>query len=285
MKNILIFGHTGTLGSELLKLLVKSEVNVTVAARSEPSEQVANIRVNLSDINDVKNIDLENYTHVIYLAQFRNYKDSSDAMYEINTISPIIIAESALALGNHFLYASSGSIYSNHSEIKSETSPLSNFKDLNAYSRSKLITEKFLEGKKNTTIIRPFYIFGEKSSNTMLIPTIFKKILETETIELPSKKGPFINPIYASDAARALMLALDNKVRVINIGGFESVHLYDLILKISKVIGLPASIKTGTGQDLSTIGDVTLLKSLGFTIDLSLDLQLQKLWTNYKNWL
>jgi len=282
----LLVGGSGTLGSELADHLLKSGDNLTLLSRSENLKGFRTIKHDLIETENIAKIDLNPYSRIIYLAQSRNYKDYPDASGEvlkINCISAYKLGEMASTLGLPFLYASTGSVYRKKNGRIKEEDPFLRDGELTMYAASKISTEILLRRLPNITIIRPFYVFGRKSDSSMLIPKLFEKVLNGETINLTGSKGLIINPIYARDAARAALLCFENEVKIANIAGVSEISLLELVNKIALIIGIQPKISFSVGDGESIIGDISKLKSLGFKHQYDLNLALEDFWSNYRN--
>lgn len=285
MNKILVFGSSGTIGSELIKILSSEENQVTTTNRKGVKDS-NNIQIDLLDINNVQKFDFSKFDKIIYLAQSRNYKNYerfTDEIIKINTLIPFNIANIVTNLGKDFVYASTGSIYRNQKVPITENSELINDGNLSFYASTKIATESLLSEFENISIIRPFYVYGCASESNLLIPRLFRMILKNEDIIVQGKNGMTFNPMHAFDAANAIKLGMEKKVNVLNIAGNEVITLRDLIGKIGEILGVTPKVNFVEGEDQSTIGDIDKLRSLGFTFKFKLDEGLKSFWDDYRN--
>ena len=286
MTRTLLVGGSGTLGHEIATCLRNSDEDYTLLSRSEDVNGHDFIKHDLADIESIAKIDLEPFSRIIYLAQSRNYKDypsTSNEILDINYNAAIKFAEKASALGLPYLYASTGSVYAKKNGRLLENDPYLSDGELTMYSASKISAEVFLRGIPKVTIIRPFYVFGNKSDAKMLIPRLFGKVVNNEEISLTGNKGLRINPIYAKDAARAALLCFENEIEIANIAGSLEINLGDLINEIGNILGIEPKVIHQVGDNETMIGDISKLKSLGFQYEWDLKLAIEDFWVNYRN--
>ena len=109
-------------------------------------------------------------------------------------------------------------------------------------------------------ILRPFFIFGPRQSDQMLIPRMLKNIRNKELIHLAGEQGININPIYVKDAVSILIRLLQVPgSNLFNIAGNEIVSISKLALLMSEIIRqTPEFIHQPSQMDL--IGDNKLVK-------------------------
>jgi nucleoside-diphosphate-sugar epimerase len=111
-------------------------------------------------------------------------------------------------------------------------------------------------------ILRPFFIFGPRQSDQMLIPRLIKNIYMKDIIYLSGEKGIHINPIYVEDAASILIKLLRIPgSKQINVAGNQVISISQLATNIAEIIGKEPNFSYQSKQK-DLIGDNSLLKEI-----------------------
>lgn len=275
--NILVTGANGLLGRYLVELLCKEHKVFAIVKNKEQLTFTLNENISVIEMNLV-NIDLgvlpTNIDVIYYLAQsnrFREFPDGVDDMLSINVEAPNILAKWAVQSGvKKFIYASSGGVYTNPNK------PVKEFFDINAneklgfYLNSKLSAEMLLKNYASMfetfAIIRPFFMYGVGQNETMLVPRLIQSVQNEKEITLNGENGIKINPIYVTDAAKAVakILDLDGEF-IINIAGDEVVSLRELCLMIGEIVDKEPVFTINTVAQNDLVADITIMKSLSTT--------------------
>jgi UDP-glucose 4-epimerase len=270
--NILITGANGLLGRYLVEFLsTQHKIFAIVRKKEKINFQLNNnifvIEMDLTFVNI--NLLPNNIDIVYYLAQsnrFREFPDGVDDMLAINVVAPNIFAK--WAVKNHvkkFVYASSGGVYTNPNKPVKEFFNINANKKLGFYLNSKLSAEMLLKNYANFfetfVIIRPFFMYGVGQNETMLIPRLISNIKNKKKITLNSKSGIKINPIYITDATKAVanILSLIGEY-IINIAGNEIISLKELCIKIGKQVGKEPIFEIHNIDQNNLIADIEIMK-------------------------
>ena len=245
MKNVVITGATGLLGSHLLPLLEDDGCRVW-AISSLPTEKDTDrltwVQCDLAgDLAGLQARLPERIDAVIHLAQsprFRDFPGGAMHVFNVNVQATMHLLDVAWEAGcGHFINASSGGIYANpESPVREDDAGLlsagSGF-----YPVSKQCGELLVNGYAglmHAVNLRFFFIYGRGQAQSMLIPRLADSVDQGRAISLQGRDGLRINPIHASDAAVAVMRCLEMKgARTINIAGNEVVSLRE----IGRIIG------------------------------------------------
>ena len=264
---VLVTGASGLVGSSLIKILLKRGHNIITLGRTNISG-CDNI---LHDFNNL--IDLEKLPSsmdvVYHIAQsefYREFPNSSEDIFNVNTLSTLKLAEWARKTGvKKFIYTSSGGVYGNNNKVFEENDNIK-FNNLGFYLGSKLCSEIILDSYKNffeVFVLRLFFVYGLKQKKNMLIPRLIRNIMAGNEITISGKKGVLINPIYVEDTAEALSACLNlSKGGEFNISGNENINLH----QISEIIGQKLGISPkyifleDSSEDLKIIGDNSKMK-------------------------
>jgi UDP-glucose 4-epimerase len=218
---ILVTGAGGLLGTHLVPLL-REEGHDAIPATRE--------MIDLSRPLDPSRLP-EKVEAVVYLAQssrFREFPETADDIFQVNTAQPLALLDYARrAAASNFVYASTGGVYAPSAEPVTETSPLAS--PMGFYPASKRAAEVLAEAFQphlHVALLRYFFIYGAGQKREMLIPRLVDSVLEGRPVSLQGDEGLRINPVHASDAARATAAAarLSQSVTV-NVAGPETLSI------------------------------------------------------------
>ena len=174
IKNILVTGNLGYIGSVLTPLLSKKyditgfDIGYFKDCLLEKEKKIRNLKQIYKDIRAVEDNDLLNIDCVVHLAALSNDpigQFNPKITYDINYKSTTKLAKAAKKMGvKKFIFISSQSIYgiSKDSEFLDEDKSKKN--PVTAYAKSKMMSEKFLSRIKsrnfNVIFLRPSTVFG-----------------------------------------------------------------------------------------------------------------------------
>ncbi len=287
--NILVTGANGLLGRYLVELLSKKHKVFAIVKDKEKlnfelNDNISAIEIDLSLIDT--ELFLKNMDVVYYLAQsnrFREFPEGVDDMLSINVVAPNILAKWAIKNNvKKFIYASSGGVYTNPNK------PVKEFFDINAneklgfYLNSKLSAEMLLKNYASLfetfAIIRPFFMYGVGQNETMLIPRLISSVQNEKEITLNGENGIKINPIYVTDAAKAVANILDlSGEYIINIAGDEVVSLRELCLKIGQVVDKEPIFKINEVSQNDLVADREMMKTKLIEPTINLKIGIEKM--------
>jgi UDP-glucose 4-epimerase len=262
--NCLLFGASGLIGRHLAPLLQEDYTVLTVGRRST---------------GDCL-IDLEQeWTHdglpdrvdsVIYLAQsekFRNFPEFAESVFRVNTLSLLKALDYARRAGvRTFVYASSGGIYGNSTQVCDEDAPIGPGGELGFYLGTKLCGEIIAENYipyMNVIILRPFFVYGPGQRKDMLIPRLVERVRNGQPIQLVGEDGLQINPTYVEDAAVAVRQALSLETSCkINIAGPEVLSMRRIGELIGQALGKEVFFEQKPGTPGKIIGSIEKMSRL-----------------------
>ena len=266
MKNILVTGDRGYIGSSLVPLLLKNKYNVVgfdteFFKKTIPSKyKNPNYKIITKDIREVDVRDIEGIDAIIHLSALSNdpMGDLDDELtQDINFKSTIRLAKLAKKTGvKRFLFSSSCSIYGIAKE--DTVSEKSKVNPLTAYARSKINSEKNLIklADKNfcVGILRNSTVYGyaPKFRNDLVVNNLVTTALALCEIRIMSDGTPWRPLIDVRDLSNIFMqfLKVESKKingKVINIGFNENnFQVKDLVAEVKKC--LPKSRINFTGE-------------------------------------
>jgi len=189
MRNIVVVGANGFLGSALVRKFLDLDVHVT-AVYNQKKDNIDE-RAIIVTPSELLTSDAE--PHSIFFA-IGNYSCSHKELLEIN--------ELLIAVGKKFIHArcvyiSSTNVYGSHSDIMNETS---SFNNPSLYAISKLAAEFIVTSFVNFSVVRFTYIYGPGIANQSFIPKLIKSATENGTITLFGDGGRKQDYIYIDDA-------------------------------------------------------------------------------------
>lgn len=271
-RNILVIGASGFLGKHLVQRLASRDF--TVHATHLPGESTIPLPGVTWATCDLGSSDFESRfpsrcDAVVYLAQSPHWRDfpaGAADVFRVNVAATLRAAEYARRAGvRRFLYASSGSVYTQTVRPTLENEPL----DLNSprsyYSASKLASELLLgpyAALFSVVILRLFVPYGVGQHRGMLIPQLVRRVGEGCPIELHGAEGMRINPVAAADVAEALerCLALDESA-TLNVAGPQILSLREVGVLIGQALGREPQFKQNDDQiPPFIVGDLSSLR-------------------------
>lgn len=258
---ILVTGAAGLLGRNLVRRLARrNEVHAIV--RQAPAHPVPGVRYHVIDLSSDWNVGQlpSRADGVIHLAQsshFRHLPEKALDVFQVNVATTAKLLDYAWrANSRQFLYASSGGIYGVGSQAFHENSPIAPLGQLGYYLGSKLSGEVLAQNytaHMQVLVLRFFFVYGANQNRSMLIPRLVDNVLAGRPVTLQGPDGIRINPIYVSDASRALIAAMGTtESATYNVAGSEVLSLRSICTTIGAMVGrAPAfDVLPRTGQDL-----------------------------------
>jgi UDP-glucose 4-epimerase len=275
-RNIVLTGATGLLGSYLLPML-KAGNDVWAISQDPPendlAEPVSWITYDLAgELSGLKELLPERIDAVIHLAQspfFRDFPHQAQHIFNVNVNATMFLLDLASSSGcRHFVNASSGGVYSFSDSLLTEQDGVellpagSGF-----YPISKQCSELLVNAYATLMDIvnlRFFFIYGSGQSKDMLIPRLVESVRLGKDISIQGNEGLSLNPVHASDAAKAVMKSLDlNGSHTINVAGKNRVSLKQLGIMIGKTLNVEAKFSANLEQPVNDIvADISVMGKL-----------------------
>ncbi|WP_161595140.1 NAD-dependent epimerase/dehydratase family protein [Mariprofundus erugo] len=233
--NIVLTGGTGLLGSHLLPMLAdKAHVWAIGQGSPEETENVSWVKCDLAgDLSCLREQLPERVDAVIHLAQsqfFRDFPAKADHIFHVNVASTQALLQIASERGcQHFVNASTGGVYDAADAPFIEGKAHVTGRGLAMYPASKLCSELLVNayaGLFSVVNLRFFFIYGKGQSDSMLMPRLVNSVYQGAPITLQGENGLSLNPVHASDAAKAVIAALSlDGAHAINVAGRDIVTL------------------------------------------------------------
>lgn len=314
MKNILITGGAGFIGSNLIDaLLKKSDIEVTCLDNFDPFYDPKikrdNIKLHLKNSKfllvkgDIRNLDKvkkrlsKHYDAIIHLAAkvgvVPSLKDPKDYT-EVNVLGTQNLLEFSKTVDcKKFIFASSSSVYGTNPNIPwSEDdrnllpiSPYASTKisgELLGHVYARLYNFQFLS-------LRFFTVYGPRQRPDLAIHKFTKLISEEKTITIYGDGKTKRDYTYVDDIISGIIAALDysaSQYEIINLGNNQSIELHSLIALLEKTLGKKAIIKKlseRSGDVPVTFADIKKAqKILNYQPETQLSVGLQKFVSWFK---
>lgn len=247
MQTILVIGGAGFIGKHLVRRLVSAchTVHATYRPGKKPSVPGVHwLPADLCRADDCTNWPAFCDT-VIYLAQsgtWRNFPESARDVFGVNVQGLIQATWYAQQVGaRRFIYASTGSVYSNQQQAAVETDHFDLQQPRSFYVASKLAGEVLLGPYQSlfpVMNLRLFMPYGEGQSADMLLPRLVSCVREGKPIKLHGQEGLLANPVAVGDVAETITRCLElESSATLNVGGPEMLSLRQIGNTIGKVIG------------------------------------------------
>lgn len=285
MEKILITGATGLIGQELLPLLMNEYECWIVGRHMDHNKKVHFIE---QDIGKLFALDKfpKQVDYIIHLAQSDGHSDFENCRNEIFNVNVHgmmqLLNYGVKAKIKKFLFASSGGVYGFVENAALEEEAIIISDTLNFYQNTKLCMELLARNYQmyfNIITFRFFFVYGKGQKKNMLFPKLIKSIKDKGLITVGSLKDIKINPIYSTDAAQSIYMALKNinASDIFNISGNEIILLGTIARKIAQQIGVDIEIKYEDKQQQDLIGDNTKMRKFLWQPQINIDRGINKL--------
>ena len=222
MNKIVLFGSSGTLGKELVKL----------QECMSPSHEEVDI-INSSQVKDyIEKIKPSIIIHSAALVGAKECEEDKEKAYQTNVLGTYNLAKICLKNKIKLVYISTDSIFDGEKgDYTEEDIP----NPINYYSLTKLLAESFVKMLDSYIIIRTSFM----PSNSFPYTKVFT--------------DQYTCRMKADDLAKEIILAVNHNFEgIINIAG-EKDTLYNIVKKVNPNIGKITRLETGLNlpKDLS----------------------------------
>ena len=272
-QTVIVVGASGFIGRHTITRLAKKGYNVYATHRPvETPSSIAGVVWIPCDLTEPEATAAwpKQCNSLIYLAQssaWRDFPGGAADVFEVNVVATFRTAEYARKAGvTRYIYASSGSVYTQTERPAKEDEPFLLQKSRRLYDASKLASELMLgpyDEFFHVVITRLFVPYGAGQDAKMLIPQLVQRVRQGEAISLHGTDGLLINPVAVRDVAETLVrcLALQDSVTM-NVAGPERLSLREIGEVIGRVLGKPARFSTNPEQAVPVlVGDTRVMET------------------------
>jgi UDP-glucose 4-epimerase len=298
MKDYLITGGAGFIGSHLAEELINQKNSVTILDDLNTGK-ITNIEKIKDKINfikgDIRDKDLlkdicKDKDGIFHLAARASVQESfikSEEYHDVNVNGTENIFNHAMENRIKVVYASSSSVYGN--PVKLPITEDSSLNPINPYAQTKvdkeILAKKYANNGLKVIGMRYFNVFGERQSKEYA--GVVKLFLERIENKLPPKvNGDGLQSrdfVYVGDVVNANILAMKSDVdhAFFNVGTNTNISVLELantIIKASNLDLTPIFGPALEGDVKVTIADISLIKKL---LDWNPTINIQK-WLEQK---
>lgn len=290
MKNILITGGTGYVGTLLTETLLKEGHKITIVDTmwfGNYLEEHKNLTLIKTDILDIDSIPMEGIDTIFHLANIANDPTgdlNSKLTWEVNVLASKLLVEKAIKSGvKQFIYASSGSVYG----VKEEDQVTEDLDliPISDYNKTKMISERvFLSYKDqiNTVIIRPATVCGysKRMRLDVSVNMLTMQALTNKRITVFGGKQTRPN-IHIQDMVNVYLHFLENNTLTgIYNAGFENISILDIAQKVSNTISAEIIISESNDPRSYRLNSDKLLLT-GFKPQFTVQTAIDEITENY----
>tara|TARA_B110000503_G_C7158475_1_gene418497 strand:- start:1276 stop:2223 length:948 start_codon:yes stop_codon:yes gene_type:complete len=307
MKNILVTGGTGFVGTSICQFLIKKGYYVVSfdngSRKNRKNEFLKNKNIkffngnilNKKDLFKIK-IKFDAIIHLAFINGTKFFYEKPDEIINVGVIGMLNIMEFAKKRNiKEFYLASSSEVYQTPLKIPTdEKEPMKVPNPYNprySYGGSKIMSELIAInfGKlflKKLVIFRPHNVYGPNMGNEHVIPEIIKKISDAKkngaefiTIQGSGQETRTFN--YIDDFTQGIGILIDKakKFNTFNIGDQKEVSIRYLVEKIMNLMKVKLKIQTTNltkGSTLRRKPNISKIKKLGYRPSTTLSAGLQK---------
>lgn len=282
-KKVVITGATGLLGSHLLPLL-ENKYDIWAISQQLPARKTSDsiswvqfdLGKNLTGLGELLPSRIDAVIHLAQSPFFRDFPDRAQHVFNVNVNATMFLLNLA-SISNcmHFVNASSGGVYTFSDGLLSEQGIEMLPAGSGFYPISKQCSELLVNAYANlmhTFNLRFFFIYGQGQNKDMLIPRLVESVRLGKEISLQGNEGLRLNPVHASDAAKAVMKCLDmERSCTINVAGNNTVSLKELGTIIGEALSENPRFNIDRNQKAKNIvADISKMKKLLHTPEIEL---------------
>lgn len=291
---ILVTGGCGYKGSVLIPKLLDKGYEVTsfdtqwFGNYHQETKKLKNIK---GDIRDISKLNLKDFDTIIHLANIANdpaVELNPTMSWEINVLASQQIADKAVRDGvEHFIFASSGSVYG----IKEEQKVTEDLElvPLSVYNKTKMVAERvFLSYANQMKVhcLRPATVCGLSPRMRLDVAVNMLTFQALQKGEITVLGGKQTRPnIHIDDIADMYIHLIENRDSISSgnyNAGFENISILDIAKTIQKEIDCKIVIKE-SNDPRSYRQDSQKILDTGFKPKKSVSLAIKELIEAFKN--
>jgi UDP-glucose 4-epimerase len=314
LKNILITGGLGFVGSYLVNFFHKKKYNIIIIEHPSKkklvkkiSKKVKIIWCDITRFEELKKIKLKRIDVLLHLAAQSSGPRSfsiPEIDIKLNIIGTLnIIKLCKICKINHLILASSFVVYGeiNNKNKKIKEKVAEDFKTLpgSVYANSKLAAENLLRVYAQPlgikwNVLRMFNVYGEgqnlESKDQGIVGIFSGMIINSNQVTVNGKLNRFRDIVNLEDIAKGWELCINKKKynQIFNLGSGKKTTIKELIFQISKVLKknnkliIKTSVNTAKGDMFGCYADLSKVrKLLGYKPSISLKGGLKKMLKPY----
>jgi len=295
MKQIVITGHNGFLGSNLLSKLISEKYKIIGISKTiKKNNSIKQIKRNILNIKDS---DIAKNSCIIHLAAITNVaycEKYPEECYKVNAIATQKILEIARKKNCSLIYPSTSHVYAIPHKLPIKEAHPTNATSV--YSESKISGEKLCETYSksyglNISVLRLFSTYGPKNSEYKVESRIITQLLSNKSIKI-GNLSPKRDFVYIDDVIRAFQIVMKNLkgFNTYNVGSERSYSIQEICNILKKLSGKKNPIivdktKLRKNDIKNVVSDCSKIKKLGWKPRVSINkgLELTLNWYIAKN--
>ncbi|MHB8545738.1 MAG: NAD-dependent epimerase/dehydratase family protein [Nitrosotalea sp.] len=295
LNKVLITGHSGFIGSNLVSLLSSKKYQITgISRKTSKNSKITEIK---KDIQRIRFSDVSRNSQIIHLAAITDlsYCDQNPIeCFRTNMQGTQNLLDIARKQDSKFIYVSTSHVYGYPKKL-----PISEEHPRNAtsiYAASKIGGEVCCESYARTygmdiSILRIFSVYGPGSPAHLVIGKIISQLLANKTIRL-GNLYPKRDFIYINDVVRAIEIALrkSRRFNIYNIGSSHSYSILQICDILKKLSGCNIPVKSSplylrSAEIPNVVSDSSKIKHLGWkpTVSIQRGLKMTLDWYSDRN--
>ena len=254
MKNVLVIGGSGFLGSHVSDQLSNSGYNVIIYDHVKSKYLRQDQKMIVGDITDLKLLDksIKNMQYVYHFAGIADIHEST--IDPVNTINTNVMATTQIIdlcvkhKVKRFMYASTIYVYSNHGSF---------------YKTSKQCSELIIENYNKThglssTIMRYGSLYGKRANHFNSIMKMIKQAIEEKKIVRSGSGKEVRDYIHIEDAAKVSVKLLESNetIEYVMITGNQTMKIKEVVNMINEMMNNEIEI-TYTNKSLDEHYQIT----------------------------
>ena len=291
MKQIVITGHNGFLGSNLLLKLISEKYDITGISKTiKKNNLIKQIKRNILDI---KESDIAKNSCIIHLAAITNVaycEKYPEECYKVNAIATQKILEIARKKNCSLIYPSTSHVYAIPHKLPIKEAHPTNATSV--YSESKISGEKLCETYSksyglNISVLRLFSTYGPKNSEYKVESRIITQLLSNSSIKI-GNLFPKRDFVYIDDVIRAFQTVMKNLkgFNTYNVGSERSYSIQEICNILKKLSGKKNPIivdkkKLRKNDIKNVVSDCSKIKKLGWKPKISINKGLELTLNSY----
>ena len=281
MKQIVITGHNGFLGSNLLSKLISEKYKIIGISKTiKKNNSIKQIKRNILNIKDS---DIAKNSCIIHLAAITNVaycEKYPEECYKVNAIATQKILEIARKKNCSLIYPSTSHVYAIPHKLPIKEAHPTNATSV--YSESKISGEKLCETYSksyglNISVLRLFSTYGPKNSEYKVESRIITQLLSNRSIKI-GNLFPKRDFVYIDDVIRAFQTVMKNLkgFNTYNVGSERSYSIQEICNILKKLSGkknpvIVQKTKIRKNDVKNVVSDCSKIKKLGWKPEISIN--------------
>ena len=281
MKQIMITGHNGFLGSNILLKLVSEKYDITgISTTIKKNNSIKQIKRNILEIKDSDIVRNSTIIHLAGMTDVTYCEKHPEECYNLNVIATQKIIEISRKKNCSLIYPSTSHVYGIPKKLPiKETHPTNG---ISVYSESKILSEKLCQEYSksyglNISVLRLFSIYGPKNAEYKVESEIIRHLLSSNVIKI-GNLSPKRDFIYIDDVTKAFQIVIKNlkNFNIYNVGSEKSYSIQEICDILKKKYGKDITVvadkeKIRKNDIKSVVSDCSKIKRLGWKPKISIN--------------